>query len=179
MSCDSYFETVIHYRLPELLIFGQMLSLVKIVMQLPFIVVLAEVEYEVAEFPWSSYLANYRYLLYSALHTAGKKYLVSQHSCNFSHLKRRERKSKNRPQAEKVFCFKRNLQLLVSLIVINLGYKFLSSPPPPAPTQFYGYASTTLLQSAAGTTCTSTMETPFMLLWLLFSGKKTTVKHGL
>lgn len=51
MSCDSYFETVIHYRLPELLIFGQMLSLVKIVMQLPFIVVLAEVEYEVAEFP--------------------------------------------------------------------------------------------------------------------------------
>ncbi len=38
--------------------------------------------------------------------------------------------------------------------------------------QYSGCASITLPQSAAGTTCTSMMETPFTPLWLLSSGKR-------
>lgn len=39
--------------------------------------------------------------------------------------------------------------------------------------QCSGCASITLPQSAAGTTCTSTMETPFTPLWLLCSGEQS------
>lgn len=56
----------------------------------------------------------------------------------------------------------------------------LTSLPPclAALMQCSGCASITLPQSAAGTTCTSTMETPFTPLWLLCSGEPPAIQSG-